>query len=123
MAFKWTIPPSKAFPEMYDIYVRQKYYAIWDLCKRRAPDITNWMKQNALWTDRTGNARAGLETDVVLEVLYINLVLTIGRHPGGGTLAYGRRLELDYGGKYAIIGPAIDHWGPVLLADMKALMR
>jgi len=119
----WTVSPDIAFPAMYDAQTRQIYSAIYTLARHRQPQITNWLKRNAFWTDRTGNARAGLATDVIAELTRITLLLTIGRHPNGGTLSYGSILELGHGGRYAIIAPAIDHWAPILLEDIRRLLR
>jgi hypothetical protein len=62
--------------------------------------MQNDAKQNAPWTDRTGNARAGLfgtaEADFARKVVVLYL-------SHGATLNYGVFLELAHGGKYAII--------------------
>jgi hypothetical protein len=123
MGFKWTNPPTKAFSEMYDIWGKRVYLGILEMIMSRAPEMQNWMKQNAPWTDRTGNARQGLAVDVLPSVEGITVLFTLGRHPGGGTLDYGRYLELCNQGRYAVVGPAVDYWGPVILQDVKRLLR
>lgn len=65
-----------------------------------APQAESYMKQNAKWTDRTGNARQGLGAQVVAER---NKVAVVLYH----TVPYGVYLELRWGGKYAIIEPTM----------------
>lgn len=72
------------------------------------------MRQNARWTDRTGNARNGLRAEA--------------RHlPGGAhslvlfhTMPYGIWLEVRWNGKYAIIAPTMQQVTPKLLATISA---
>ena len=115
--------PVEAWTKMFDAYHYKLAMGLLSIAHRRAIDIQNWMKTNAPWTNRTGNARAGLSVDVYAASTVIMLVLTIGRHPEGGTLHYGKYLELAHGGQYAIVGPAVDLWGPVILADAQRFLR
>lgn len=72
------------------------------------------MRQNARWTDRTGNARNGLRARA--------------QHlPGGAhslvlyhTMPYGVWLEVRWGGKYAVIAPTMRQVTPKLLATISA---
>jgi hypothetical protein len=86
------------------------------IADRWAPEIQNWMKENAPWTDRTGNARQGLYTEVqdVANVM-VSIILSHG-------VDYGLFLEVSNQGRYAIINPAIDHFGPKVWADVKRIM-
>lgn len=67
------------------------------------------MRQNATWTDRTGNARNGLSADVeaagdgALLVLY-------------HTVPYGIWLEIRWSGRYAIVGPTMLEIGPKVMS-------
>lgn len=83
---------------------------------RYAPQIESWMKANAPWTDRTANARQGLhaETEKLVKDSY-NIVLTHG-------VEYGYWLELKNQGRYAIIQPALDHWFPIILAEVRRVL-
>lgn len=80
-----------------------------------APQIESWMKQNAPWTDQTGAARNGLRAEV---------------HGGGNTVAivlyhsvpYGVFLEVRWGGKYAILRPALAYGTPVFAAALRRLV-
>lgn len=77
----------------------------------------NEMKQNARWTDRTGNARAGL------------LTKTFPRDDGGSLLLYsampyGIWLEVRWSGKYAIVGPIRDSIAPRVMSTLtQAIQR
>jgi len=64
------------------------------------------MKAGARWTDRTGNARAGLITDVEhpsdnsWELMFASLA------------TYGIWLEVRWSGRYAIVGPVMNRIAP-----------
>lgn len=65
------------------------------------PLFEEYSKQNARWTDRTGNARQGLNSDVVdLAEAVVMLYLAHG-------MDYGLWLEVRWSGRYAIIWPTI----------------
>lgn len=76
-----------------------------------AEDMLKYAINNAPWTDRTGDAREGLEVAVTLdnESLEIDLYHTI---------EYGIWLEVRWGGKYAIIIPTVEAMGPKLFDKM-----
>lgn len=67
------------------------------------------MRQNATWTDRTGNARNGLAADVQATGTGGSLVLY-------HTVPYGIWLEIRWSGRYAIVGPTLQEIGPQLMA-------
>lgn len=74
----------------------------------KAP-LLNYARQNAPWTDRTGNARNGLFTQVNTDGKGgVQLVLAHG-------VPYGIWLEVRWSGRFAIIAPAIQHEGPLLM--------
>jgi hypothetical protein len=78
-----------------------------------APQAESFMKENAKWTDRTGNARQGLHAQVVVAQNKVAIVLY-------HSVPYGVFLELRWGGKYAIIEPAMAYTGD---AFVKAVAR
>lgn len=88
-----------------------------DLVDKYAPQIESWMKANAPWTDRTANARQALraDTEKLMRQSY-EIVL-------GHGVEYGKWLELANQGRYAIIAPAIDHWTPIILAELRSLLK
>ena len=128
MGIVWQVTPDQAFTELVDAYENEIHDAIKQIADRYAPDIEAWMKSNAPWTDRTSNARQSLKAEV-LEDFAFNLVtifLSYGATIGSselGELDYGIFLELSNGGRYAIISPALDEFGPKIWADVQRLFK
>jgi hypothetical protein len=112
----WSHPPQRAFAELSASYAAAIERGIVGIANRYAPEIETWMKANAPWTDRTGNARQALYTDVnhvVREM--VELIMA-------GGVEYQIYLELKNAGAYAIINPAIDHFGPLIWQDVVRLL-
>ena len=63
---------------------------------RTAAQSEGWMKSNARWTDRTGNARNGLTARAQTGDDSVSVVLA-------HSVPYGIYLELRWDGRYAII--------------------
>lgn len=117
MPFKWSVTPEQAFGDLMDAYGDDIHSAIKALADRWAPEIESWMKSNAKWQDRTGNARQTLYTEVEeLSSIAIGIIM-------GHGVDYGKYLELSNGGVYAIIGPALDYFAPKVWADVQALFK
>lgn len=72
-----------------------------------APQAEEFMKNNASWTDQTGNARNGLKA--VVETGGVDTVAIVLFH----SVPYGVFLEVRWGGRYAIIEPALQAYAPV----------
>jgi hypothetical protein len=72
----------------------------------QASKAEGYMKVNARWTDRTGNARNGLSSAVVWEPLALHAIRLFHR------VSYGIFLEVRWAGRYAIILPTIQRFGP-----------
>jgi len=114
--FVWVDPPDKVFPAGMDAYVRDVRAGIMAIAQRRAPEIETWMKQHAPWEDRTGNARQTLHTEVQILAEQVVIELAHG-------MSYGIFLELANGGTWAVIGPALDHFAPIIWSDVDRLLR
>lgn len=69
------------------------------------PQAEKHMKENAPWTDRTGNARNGLKAQTVVETNQVTIYLF-------HQVPYGVYLETRNSGKYQIINPTIDIFAP-----------
>lgn len=110
--FKWKVPPSATFVAGVDRYTLRINAAMKVLYDYYAPQIENWMKDNASWTDRTGNARQTLWAESQA------LVNGAALHFGHG-MSYGVFLEYANAGRFAIIAPALDHWTPIIWAAVK----
>lgn len=72
------------------------------------PVLEDYARQNASWTDRTGNARQTLHAwvdEVARDIVELWL---------GHGMDYGLWLEVRWGGRYAIVWPTIEqHLGQV----------
>lgn len=115
-SFEWDVTPEVAFGQLTAAYAQAIRRGIRAIAARRAPEIEAWMKQNAVWTDRTGNARQTLHTEV--EDLSLDMVQITLDHG----VSYGVFLELANAGTYAIIAPALDYWGPQVWSDVQAML-
>jgi len=114
--FHWEKTPEEALGELGDAYASAIHRGVKAIVDRWAPEIENWMKQNAPWTDRTGNARQTLHTEV--EEVVDEMVEIIMAHG----VYYGIYLELCNAGRYAIINPALDHFAPKIWQDVRRML-
>lgn len=81
-----------------------------------ATKAETWMKSNAPWTDRTSNARNGLTARPVFDSPdQAKIVLSHG-------VPYGIWLEVRWGGRYAIVGPAVEYWSPITMQFISKLI-
>lgn len=71
-------------------------------------EVEAYAKDNAPWEDRTGNARAGLTAEVRHRLAYYYLDLF-------HTEPYGIWLEVRWDGRFAIIIPTLEHFGPIVM--------
>jgi hypothetical protein len=108
---RWQRPPSELATaiERYGDRVLRTVAAI---AQYTATQMQNDAKNNAPWTDRTGNARTGLfgtsEADFAAKVVTIYL-------SHGATINYGVWLELANSSRYACIMPAMQsHYEPLM---------
>lgn len=81
-----------------------------------APRTEAYMKEHAPWTDRTGNARNGLNARAghAPRLHWIDLAHGV---------AYGFWLEVRFGGKYAIITPTLQVMGRETMKTVRKLFR
>ena len=78
--------------------------------QRTAGEIERYMKRNARWTDRTGNARNTLRATP--KVFHADpQVYELGIVVGHG-MEYGLWLEVRWNGRYAIVGPTTRDYAP-----------
>lgn len=76
-----------------------------------------YMKKNAKWRDRTGNARNSLQTMAVNEGNRHGIIIAHG-------MSYGIWLEVRFAGRYAIILPTLDALRPLIMKSLtKGLSR
>lgn len=81
------------------------------------PVAETYMRFNAKWTDRTGNARNGLRATHVAQPMVRHELIVFH------TMPYGIWLEVRWSGKYAIIAPTLQVIGPDLMRRVQAGAR
>lgn len=75
-----------------------------------------YAKRGAPWRDRTGDARRSIHSESDQDGVNITVSIGIGVY-------YGLYLELDYGGRYRIVDPAVFGYGKAQMQTMlKGLM-
>ena len=119
MSFNWTVTPEAAWVPLYAQRAEQIEVEIVALANQLTDDITDYMKQNAPWTDRTGDARANLYS--VVQHAARQTVTILLSH--GSLIPYGVYLEVLHAGRFAIIAPSVDVWGPQMLQGVRAILR
>lgn len=88
-------------------FIDRKIAGMVMLMQNLAGHAEGYMKANAPWSDRTGNARNGLHADVEVGQDKFTLYLSHG-------VEYGVFLELAHGGNWAIVRPTADVYAPKL---------
>ena len=84
--------------------------------REEAKSLEDYMKLNRPWTDRTGNARAGLRADVnYYGGDYVSITLSHGVY-------YGVYLEYAMEKRFAIINPTLLSQGPEVVRAFKDTM-
>lgn len=81
------------------------------------PILETAAKEHAPWTDRTANARQGLQA-LVDELANDTVVLYLAHG-----VDYGIYLETKYAGRYAIIWPTISEHLPRIFAMLQSVLR
>jgi hypothetical protein len=89
--------------------------ALTAVIERQAPRSEARMKTNAVWTDRTGNARQGLHAQAHRERLQLYAVVL------AHTVAYGIWLEVAHGGRFRIVQPTMPVTGAEMMRDASNL--
>lgn len=73
-----------------------------------AAEIEEWMKEHAVWQDRTGDARSGLTAEHKSEGFKQSIYLYY-------SVDYGYWLEVIQSGRLSILKPTIEHFQPEAL--------
>lgn len=81
-----------------------------------APEVENYMKLNAPWTDQTGNARNGLAARAYRAQDEVGIVLF-------HQVPYGVWLEVRWSGAYSIINPTIEVMSPKVMQRMERILE
>lgn len=125
--FKWSAPPDKVWPAGAEAYARAVRAGVHGVCQRWVPEIENWMRSNRPWTDRSSAAVQSLHSEVnppsAAEV--VGLIEVIMAHGVEyGTYLEGFKMDgtpMMRGQQYAVVMPALDHFGPLIWRDVRSL--
>jgi len=109
----WRTPPSVLAARVAD-YPQIVTSRIGRMLLDEKIDSTRWMKQNRPWNDITGNARRGLRVEVVKQGAGFDMFFI-------HSVEYGVGLELDRGGRNAVIIPAIRRAVPRIKSKLKGI--
>lgn len=90
--------------------------AAWIAVSSMAPEVENYAKMNAPWTDRTGNARNGLAARPFRDAQSVGVIIY-------HQVSYGIWLEVKWSGRYAIINPTIDAMGPAVMKRFNRILE
>jgi hypothetical protein len=119
MGFKWIVPPNEVFPQAYAKYTQAVFTSGRRVAEARAEQMLNFAKTSAPWTDRTGNARRGLNVEVG-DSPGVIAQITLSHDP---TLDYTLWLEIGHNGRFSVIAPTIDLYAPLFMRDMQNMMN
>lgn len=128
--FTWTAPPQDVWPPGAAAYAAAIRRAVYMVMQRYQAEIEAWMKTNAEWIDRTGNARQALYAEVSpaspAEIIgIIALIIAHGVEYGAYLEGYDPRHNFAptrQGWKYAIVTAALDEFGPKIWADVQGVL-
>lgn len=93
------------------------YSEVFKICESMADTGQAMMRIEAPWTDRTGNARAGL-VGVARREGKSRFVIYLVH-----TVEYGIYLELGRSGRYAIVYPVLVRLAPQVMAEIRAFLK
>jgi hypothetical protein len=140
--FKWVVAPSEQLIPAISKYGHDVLVAVQAVATYWGQSIQDQARQNAVWEDRTGNARGGLffavdgfglspltgvvtpeakseMSDVAIESGDKDTLIITLAH----TVYYGKYLETSNGGTYAIIMTTIEQNLPVLERMIQDTLR
>lgn len=89
--------------------------ALFAVGQNYAQQVQSYARSNAPWNDQTGNARNGLFGDA--SRVGESHVITLYH-----TMPYGVWLEIRNSGRYEIINPTIQLFGPRVMAHVRGLI-
>lgn len=81
---------------------------------KKAAELEAYMKANRPWTDRTGNARAGLKAELSTSKAKYSNTIALSH-----SVWYGVFLEYAMEKRFAIIEPTIRLQGPKIVSDLQ----
>jgi hypothetical protein len=137
--FRWRESPTQAYDATR--YVRAVDNAVGSLLEYWAAKVETSAKVDASWTDRTGNARQTLAAFAVkvekrrpVQAVMVTdgerLVATAYTPGIGGWslilrqgMSYGKNLELDRGGRFAVVVPTLQGHYTLIWNSVRGLVK
>jgi len=124
--FTWQVAPDDAWGSMADAYVRAIHRGVYAICQKWAPIIQNAAQADARWTDRTANARQSLHAEVeqvVGQMVSVTLAHGVfyGWYLEGIDPNHGYR-QMQNAGRWNVINPTIDRYGPLIWRDVVRML-
>lgn len=114
----WTVGATPVvLAESIEAYGRRLHAATLAHARRIAERLPGEMRRAASWTDRTGQARAGLYAEADSDGhRYVTLA-------AGHMAPHGVFLELKNENRFAVVIPTLDRYGRQLIRGYQGLMR
>jgi hypothetical protein len=125
ISMQWNIRPQDALGHFIKAFEDSLKADLYDYLDATADEITQWMQENAVWEDRTGQARDLLRADLVRfsdRTVQIIMHYDPVEERKSGSKHYSLYLETMQAGAYAILGPALDEWGPRIVQDIQEIL-
>lgn len=115
----WNIDPAQYFHDLTLARVQAIEQDIVSLADSLTGEITSFMQREARWQDRTGEARAGLYSDV--EHVARQAVYILLSH--GPAIDYAWFLEYAHSGRFEILSTTADHVWPIFYRGVMAIVQ
>lgn len=113
----WNVQPDVAWGNLVQAQVDAIEADIVALVDGMTDQVAQWMRDNHRWTNRSGDAEAGLYADIE-HVARTSVHLLISHGPA---IEYAWILELNP--RTALLGDTLDVWWPVLYQGILEIMR
>ena len=141
VTLRWVKTPSSLARKIHT-YGQRILVAVHAVAVYVGQKMQNEGRANAPWEDRTGNARSGLffavdgfglgtvtgQVRPGVQEVATDMVTVSGDKDTlliafGHTVYYGKYLELDHGGRYAVVMSTMEHNLPTLEKMLKSLLK
>lgn len=113
----WNIRPEEAWAALVQGRADAIEADIVALVDSLTDEVAEWMRANHRWQNRTGDAEAGLYSDIE-HTIHQSVYLLLSHGPA---IEYAWFLEANP--RYAVLGDAADQFWPVLLRGVQAILR